>query len=231
MTSSSPVGETPQILGSGELERTPSAGASVAERVVGPILRLGVDGFGPFKGAEESARAALSGGRTQDQAVRVLIRSHVAVAGAQGFVTNIGGLVTLPVSMPANVGAAYLVQSHLAASIAAVYGHDPHEEEVRSALLLCLLGNGATEVLKKVGVDVGQKLAMTAIKRLPIEVIYAINRKVGFALLAKYGTKRSAVTLVKGVPLVGGVVGGSVDAVSTRAVGAFAKGTFATEIG
>ena len=71
------------------------------------------------------------------------------------------------------------------------------------------------------------KLAMTAIKRLPIEMIYAINRKVGFALFAKYGTKRSAVTLAKGVPLVGGVVGGSVDAVSTRAVGAFAKGTFA----
>jgi len=47
------------------------------------------------------------------------------------------------------------------------YGHDPHEEEVRSALLLCLLGNGATEVLKRVGVDVGQKLAMTAIERLP----------------------------------------------------------------
>jgi len=39
------------------------------------------------------------------------------------------------------------------ASIAAVYGHDPHEEEVRSALLLCLLGNGATEALKRVGVD------------------------------------------------------------------------------
>ncbi len=38
-------------------------------------------------------------------------------------------------------------------------------------------------------------------------------------MFAKYGTKRSAVTLAKGVPLVGGVVGGSVDAVSTRAVG------------
>ncbi len=72
-----------------------------------------------------------------------------------GFVTNIGGLVTLSVSLPANVGAAYLVQSHLAASIAVVYGHDPHEEEVRTALLLCLLGNGATDVLKRVGVDVG----------------------------------------------------------------------------
>ncbi len=36
-------------------------------------------------------------------------------------------------------------------------------------------------------------------------MIYAINRQVGFALFAKYGTKRSAVTLVKGVPLVGGV--------------------------
>jgi uncharacterized protein (DUF697 family) len=44
--------------------------------------------------------------------------------------------------------------------------------------------------------------------------------------LAKYGTERAAVTLAKAVPVVGGVVGGSVDAAFTRSIGAAAKKMF-----
>ncbi len=163
---------------------------------------------------------------SKDDAAKALVRNHVLLAGAQGFVTNVGGLATMPISLPTNVGAALLVQTHLAASIAVVYGLDPRDDEVQTALLLCLLGNGATEVLKKVGIDVGKKATMSAIKRFPVSVVYAVNRKAGFALLAKYGTKRASVTLAKAVPLIGGGIGGGIDAASTRGVGAFSKKFF-----
>ncbi|MGY1606371.1 MULTISPECIES: endonuclease/exonuclease/phosphatase family protein [unclassified Geodermatophilus] len=199
--------------------------ARAGQELVERLLRTGIDGFGPFKPAAESAREALEG-RTPEQAVSALVRNHCALAGAQGFVTNVGGLVTLPVALPANVGASYLVQAHLAASIAAVHGHDLNGEQMRSAVLLCLLGNAGTEVLKRAGVTVGTKMSTALIKRIPVTVIREINKRAGFALVAKFGTKRAALTLAKGVPVVGGVIGGGFDVVATRAVGAFADRTF-----
>ncbi len=198
------------------------------ERLVEQLLRVGIDGFGPFKSAEESAAEALRG-RTPERAVRALVRNHCAMAGAQGFVTNVGGLITLPVTLPANIGASYLVQTHLAAAVAAVHGHDLDSEEVRSAVLLCLLGNAGTEVVKRFGITVGSKMSMTLIKRLPITVIRQINKKVGFMLVAKYGTKRAVLTLTKGIPVVGGLIGGGVDASATWAFGALADRAFRPE--
>lgn len=190
------------------------------------ILEAALDGIGPFKPAADSAADALAGGRSTDEAVKRLIRTHAATAGGTGFVTNVGGLITLPVSLPANVGASLLIQIHLIAAIAAVHGHDIDTEDVKAAILLSLLGNAGTEVLKKVGIEVGTKLSMAALKRLPISVLRDINRRVGFMLLAKYGTKRASITLAKFIPLIGGIIGGGVDAGSTVAVGRFAHRFF-----
>jgi hypothetical protein len=48
---------------------------------------------------------------------------------------------------------------------------------------------------------------------------------VGFRLLTKFGSKR-AVNLGKAVPLVGGIVGGAFDTVTTDIIGKVAKKTF-----
>lgn len=211
----------PDAVERGGGSRLEKAGYQLVEQ----LLKVGVNGIGPFKSARESAAEALNG-RTQEEAVASLIRRHVAVAAGQGFVTNMGGFLTLPLTLPANVSAAYIIQTHLAASIAHVYDHEEDSEAVRTAILLCLVGNAGAEVVKKAGVTIGQKLAMSSIKKLPVSVIHKINGKVGFALVAKYGTKRATITLAKGVPFVGGAVGGSADAIATRVVGTYALRTF-----
>lgn len=204
---------------------TPVGLAKAGQDFVEKVVRLGVDGYGPFKSAEESARDALKE-RTAEQAVKALIRNHCLIAGSQGFVTGLGGVITMPVTVPANIGAGFLIQSHLAAAIAHVHGHDTQTEEVQTAILLCLLGNAGSEILKQTGITVGKKYTVTLIKRLPVSVIHAINKRAGFALLAKFGTKRAAITLGRGVPLVGGAIGGSVDAFGTKTVGTFANSFF-----
>lgn len=204
----------------------PKGLAKAGQEFLEQVVRKGVDGFGPFKSAEESAREALKDDRTPEQAVKALIRTHCIAAGSQGFVTGLGGFITMPVTVPANIGAAFLIQSHLAAAIAHVHGHDTRSEEVQTAIMLCLLGNAGSEVLKQAGITVGKKYTATLIKRLPVSVIHAVNKKAGFALVAKFGTKRASITLAKGVPLVGGAIGGSVDAVGTKAVGRFADQFF-----
>ncbi|GAB3470016.1 EcsC family protein [Kineococcus endophyticus] len=213
------------MSGATEAEEPATGLARVGQGLVEQLLRLGMDGFGPFKSAQESALGALEG-RTREQAVARLIRNHCLVAGSQGAVTSLGGFIVMPATLPANLGASYLIQTHLAASIAHVYGHDLKSEEVRTAVLMCLLGNAGTEVLKQVGITVSTKYTMTIIKRIPIRVIRKVNKKVGFYLVAKYGTTRAVVTLGKGVPLVGAAVGGTIDAVATKAVGSFSCSFF-----
>ncbi|MEU4764427.1 EcsC family protein [Actinosynnema sp. NPDC023794] len=204
----------------------PGAITRVQQNAVEHLLKVGISGFGPFKGARQMAVEALDKGLTPEEAIKHLIRTHVAAAGVQGFATNVGGLITLPVALPANLTASYLVQTHLIASIAAVHGHDLDSDEVQTAILVCLLGNAGTELLKKAGIKVGSRLTMNLIERIPAQLIREVNKRVGFTLLAKYGTSKATVTLAKGVPLVGGVIGGTFDAVTTRAVGAFASRFF-----
>ncbi len=208
----------------------PASGlAKASSNLVEQLLSVGINGFGPFKSAGTSAEEACKG-RTNAQAIKALKRNHCLMAGSQGFVTNIGGFLTTPVTLPANVGAAFLIQTHLAASIARAHGHDLDSEEVQSAILLCLLGNAGAEVLKQFGIKVGTKYTMTLIRRIPIAVIREINKRAGFMLLAKFGTKRAAVTLGRGVPLVGGGIGWTVDALTTQAVGTFADKFFSPAV-
>ncbi|MGQ0466250.1 MAG: EcsC family protein [Sporichthyaceae bacterium] len=137
-------------------------------KVVRFLMQRGVDGFGPFKSAQDSAREALVG-RTPEEAVRHLIRNHCVIAGGQGFVTGLGGILATAIALPANLGASYLVQVHLAASIACVYGHDENSEDVRTAIVACLVGNAGTEVVKRVGMRAGRKKASVALaRRVPL---------------------------------------------------------------
>ncbi len=68
-------------------------------------------------------------------------------------------------------------------------------------------------------------MSTVLIKRMPVEIIKQINKKVGFRLVTKFGEK-GVINLGKCVPLVGGVIGGAVDAVGTNTIGKTAKKVF-----
>lgn len=65
----------------------------------------------------------------------------------------------------------------------------------------------------------------SAIRSVSGEVIKTINRAVGFRLLTKFGQKGS-INLVKLVPLAGGIVGGTLDSISTNIIGNIARQMF-----
>ena len=54
-------------------------------------------------------------------------------------------------------------------------------------------------------------------KKLPGKVLTKINQKVGFRLFTKFGTK-GLVNLGKLVPVVGGVIGGTLDFAETKVI-------------
>lgn len=161
-----------------------------------------------------------------EKTITRLIVESVEAASVNGFVTGLGGFIAMPATVPANMAGALVINARLAAAIAYLRGYDPKDPHVRTVVTLVAVGSNAQMIAKTVGIKVGEKVAIEAIKKLPIVVIREINKKVGFMLLAKYGSKRAVVTLAKGVPLVGGVVGGAVDATMTGVVGRTTRAMF-----
>lgn len=163
-------------------------------------------------------------GSLHDQA-NSLIRWQNTKAATSGFLTGLGGVITLPVAIPANVASVMYVQIRMIAALAHMGGYNLNDDRVKSLVFICLTGNAAKDILKDVGVVVGKKLAESAIKNISGKTITAINKKVGFRLLTKFG-ETGAINLGKAIPLLGGVVGATFDSVSTNTIGNIARDTF-----
>ena len=156
-----------------------------------------------------------------------LIRWQNTKAGTSGFLTGLGGIITLPIAIPANVASVMYVQIRMIAALAHMGGHNLNDDRVRSLVFVCLTGNAAKDILKDIGIVVGKKIAQNSIKNISGKTITAINQKVGFRLLTKFGEK-GAINLGKAIPLFGGIVGATFDSVTTNTVGNIARDTFIT---
>lgn len=186
-----------------------------------------VNGLPGLDSATELAEDYIAEGKSPLDQANSLIRWQYAKAATSGFLSGVGGILTLPVSIPANIGSVIYIQIRMIAAIAHIGGHDLHNDKVKSLVYVCLTGNAAKDILKDAGILFGTKMTASAIKRISGQSITAINQKVGFRLLTKFGEK-GAVNLGKAVPLVGGVIGASFDGVATNAIGNIARDTFIT---
>lgn len=184
-----------------------------------------VEGVPGFDSATEMARTySKQGGNAVDQA-NSLIRWQNTKAGTSGFLAGLGGLLTMPVTVPANISSVIYVQVRMIAAIAALGGHDVRDDRDKAMVYACLAGNGAKDILKDVGIVVGRKLTENAIKSISGKALIEINKKVGFRLFVKAG-ETGIVNLSKAVPLVGGLVGLAFDAATTNFIGNIAREVF-----
>ncbi|GDX83766.1 hypothetical protein LBMAG42_55770 [Deltaproteobacteria bacterium] len=202
----------------------------VVMRLVKGVLSHGVDGLGPMSSSKELADEYLrdSSYSSLENRVDAMIRWEASKNFGTGFVTGMGGLITLPVSIPASMYANWFVQARLAGGVASLFGYSTSEERVRTFILLSLIGDAGREVVKNAGVQIGNKVGMKALGAIPGKVLIEINKKVGFRLITKAGEK-GIINLTKAVPILGGMVGGTVDGLACAGVGKTAKGIFARE--
>ena len=142
-------------------DRLPGAGSSAATtgvvgRLVQVLLDAGIDGLGPAEvGARARRRWRVATPARTEGAVKKIVRSHVVKGGVGGFVTSVGGFVTMPVALPANVVEFYVGATRMVAAIATLRGYDVDDPQVRTAVLLTLVGSEADEVLAKAGLTGG----------------------------------------------------------------------------
>lgn len=199
--------------------------ASTIEKALDWAYDKALSGAPGLDSAQAMAENYLKGDGELIDKVNSLIRWQNLKAGTSGFVTGLGGVLLMPVTIPVNVGSVMYIQVRMIAAIAHMGGYDLRDDRVKSLVFVCLVGDAAKDVMKDVGIVVGSKLATNAIKNISGKTITAINQKIGFRLLTKFG-QTGAVNFVKLVPLVGGVVGATFDSVTTNLIGNVARAIF-----
>ena len=205
---------------------------SLANAFIGRIVDAGIKGPGPMASSHQVAAKALkeSGGDVQ-KAVDEIVSDHVKKASAGGFVTGVGGLVTMPVSLPANVLGFYVLATRMVAAMAEVRGYDVTAPGARAAISLSLVGADAEDILQKTGLSVAAgmtgsgRLAKMAMDRMPKAAGMLINKAVGFRLLTTVGG-RALGKLIRFVPIAGGVVGAGLDGVLMKRLADHARREF-----
>lgn len=170
------------------------------------------------KSIDEFALDYISKEGRKSDAAKAMIKTQVIKCATSGFITGFGGVITLPVSVPANLASVLYVQVRMIACVAYMAGYDVKSDQVQTLIYACLAGVSIGEVIKKTGVQIGEKFAVQLIQKIPFDAIKAINQKVGFKLLTKFGEK-GIINLGKLVPGVGATITGGIDLFETRVIG------------
>jgi uncharacterized protein (DUF697 family) len=204
-----------------------AAGAKIAPTVASGFVRTvldhAIDGIGPLRSAAASADTKLVDHDGQvEKAIRGLIRMHASLAGVQGFVTNLGGFATVALAVPANVVGVTVVQCHLVAGIAHLRGYDLDDPRVRNAILACMLGEDTVDQLVKRHRLPSSPMALATSPVHDPVLDETLSREVTSELVTRTAGRRAVTLVGRRIPLLGGAVGGSSDALATWHVGQYA---------
>lgn len=211
--------------------RTEKAGAGAngaVQRMIDTVRDVGLDGKLTYSSAAEVAKRARRGRarKRPEKAVSRIVRSHRRGVTAGGFLTGLGGVVTLPVLLPTNVMEFYIQATRMVGAIAVVRGYDLDDEEIRVRVLAALLGEESGDVLGSIGLGpVAGAAARGVAGRLPESPHAAVVSAVGGRLIRRFGL-RSARLFGKAIPGLGGVLGALSDRKQLNRIAEAAKKGF-----
>lgn len=146
-----------------------------------------------------------------------MLNNQILKCTTSGVISGLGGIITLPVAIPANIANVLYVQMRMIACTAYMAGYDLKSDQTQTLVYACLAGVAINQILKRTGIKLCEKMALKMIEKIPGKVLIQINQKVGFRLLTKFGTK-GIFNLGRMVPIVGGLVGGGLDFTETKII-------------
>lgn len=192
------------------------------------LLEAAINGTGLVPGAKGAAAKHLLKKENVEDAIESLVFTHVGLAGAQGFLTSLGGLPTLAVTLPANIAGLAVVQIRLIATIAHLRGYDIDSRQVRTAMIVCLMGRDGVDALMADGVLPTSPLAVATAPIFDVTLDRQVSERVLGELVGRIGGRRASLLFARRIPLLGGGVGATMDGYSTIAIGGFARDVFVT---
>lgn len=202
--------------------RVTSIAPNATSTAVLKALDGAINGVSRLPGAAAAADHALAKHHDNaERAIHHLIERHVRYAGAQGMLTNIGGLTTLAVTIPANLAGLALVECRLIAAIMHLRGYDLLDPRTRTAILACLLGPDALAIeIKKKRVPGGPNELLTATSVDP-DLTARLANAVATELITRATGTRMATTVGRRVPILGGAIGAGSDGYATWKLGRY----------
>ena len=141
-----------------------------------------------------------------------LIKDEADKATVTGFITGLGGVLSLPITFPTNALSVLLIQMRLVTTIAILQGHDVYDERIKILIFLSLCVMASKSKL--------QQFCLATLMKQPNEVIRKISLSVIKQLTSIISAKHS-LKLIKVIPIFGGVMGAVV-----HRIGQFAKNQF-----
>lgn len=161
---------------------------------------------------------------SSEKAIEELVSWQIRKYATSGFLTGLGGFITLPVTIPANISSVLYVQMRMIAAIAYIRGYNLKDDEVKTLIYCILAGLSIENLLKSAGIQFTKKTSLSLIQKIPGKVLTAINQKIGFRFITKAGEK-GVVNLTKIVPVFGGIIGGGIDWIATKKIAKIARNT------
>jgi hypothetical protein len=220
------------IIGETAAQAIPAVAPDATSRVLRQMMQLAIDGMAKFPGARVSAGRQLEKTNGDvEAAIRALVKQHTALAGAQGFVTNVGGVVTMMAAFPANLAGLATIQARMVAAIAHLRGYDLDDPRIRAAILMCLLGEAEVKklVASKDLPTTPQAVATAPLVDQTLQDI--VGRQVLTTAVARLSGKRVITVLARRIPVIGGGVGAFNDSLDTATVAAYARRQFISRRG
>ena len=141
------------------------------------------------EGAVAMAERYLRKNDSVDEAALDLITDHISRCTATGFVLGLGGLVTMPLTIPANIAGVLYFQLRMIAGVAYMGGYDVYSPQVRMLTYVCLAGISIQSMLKNTGVKIGTRITKTVVAKIPAKLTATINRGVGYRLFTTLGSR------------------------------------------
>lgn len=166
---------------------------------------------------EDMAKNYLQKHKSKEEACKVMIKNQIVKCTTSGFITGFGGIITMPVTLPANIGSVLYVQMRMIACTAYMAGFELNSDQTQTFVYACLAGVSVNELIKQAGIKFGVKFANGLIKKIPGKVLTKINQKVGFRFITKFGSK-GIVNMGKLLPGVGAIIGGGLDLAETKII-------------
>lgn len=191
------------------------------------ILQIGIKGGPGLSSAKELGDRYLNNPSYPSKLERIdaLIRWEERKNFTSGFVTSLGGIITLPVAIPASLGINWVLQTRMVAAMAHIGGFDIDDPPVRMSIALCLLGNKAKEILNQNLEDVEAYIRKKGLSSIPTRTLSIVNQAIASKLM-QIAAQKGLTRVSKAIPLVGGLVGGVIDYRSCRDTAKFAKELF-----
>jgi len=169
----------------------------------------------------ESYRLKWAGDR--EQSIDDIIRSHTRYAAVVGFMTGVGGILSTPVAAPLNISSVIVIQVRLIAAIAHLRGYALSDPKVKALVFICLTGSGAAALVQELGFSVGKRIGARILAQGTQLTVKKFNAALARHLLLRYGARKA---VVRGTPVIGGLVGGAIDAGVTLGIASTAKTVF-----